>query len=298
VTHFDDVRLKWAFSRFIHAYFAIPNLNHFHFWNTNFFVPDEKQFRIGVTPLIFLAWMIAFLRYRIVFILYSLGTLLLIVFYYYTGFIWSRYSGHLYLLLIACCWFVYFFKEKPFKNKLLDKISIIGNKVRVPLFLLILSVHLIGGVLSYLMDLNYPFSTSATAAAYIRDNHLKDYEIIGSEDFIISPLASQLDKKILYPERQEYGSFIIYDQKRTFVANFAQFIDFTENVMDKQKLEKVIVIKSTPVMKTYDDTGEKEPWVDGLLSDSLSLKLLTKIAPGIVEDEQYYIYSVDKFKKQ
>ena len=56
VTHFDPVRLKWAFSRFIHAYLAIPNFTNFHFWNTNFFVPEEKNFGIGITPMLFMAW--------------------------------------------------------------------------------------------------------------------------------------------------------------------------------------------------------------------------------------------------
>ncbi len=92
VTGFDIVRAKWAFSRLIHAYFPLPNFTNFHFWNTNFFVPDEKKFMIGITLLLYVAWIISFLRYRLLLVLYSAGTLLLIVFYYYTGFIWSRYA--------------------------------------------------------------------------------------------------------------------------------------------------------------------------------------------------------------
>ncbi len=295
VTHFDDVRLKWAFSRFIHAYFAIPNFSNLHFWNTNMFVPDEKKFGIGITPLLFLAWMIAFLRYRIVFILYSVGTLILLVFYYYTGFIWSRYSGHLFLLLIACCWLVYFQKEKPFKNVLLNWISLMGNKIRVPFFLLILCVHLIGGVVAYYMDIKYPFSTSQKAAEYLRNNHLTDNEILGSIDYVISPLASELHKKILYPERKEHGTFIIYDQKRTSIWSFSEIQSLVSEMLAKDP-KPLILVKSLQITKTYNDTGEVEPWTDGMLTDDISLKLLTTIEPGIVEDEQYYIYKVEKVK--
>ncbi|HUR29812.1 MAG TPA: hypothetical protein VMZ69_00200, partial [Saprospiraceae bacterium] len=115
MTAFDAVRAKWSFSRLIHAYFPIPDFRTLHFWNKNFFVPDEAKFAIGITPLIYLLWLIAFMRYRLVLIIYGLGTLLLIVFYYYTGFIWARYSGHLFLLLIVCFWLTYYHKEKPFR---------------------------------------------------------------------------------------------------------------------------------------------------------------------------------------
>src|SRR4029079_5717255 len=100
-----------------HGYFAIPNFRYYHFWNTNFFVPVESKFQIGITPIFLLAWIIAFMRYRLVMILYITGTVILLSFYYYTGFIWSRYSGHLYLLLIACTWLVFYYKEKGYQNK-------------------------------------------------------------------------------------------------------------------------------------------------------------------------------------
>ncbi|MEP6647403.1 MAG: hypothetical protein ABJC12_09935 [Saprospiraceae bacterium] len=294
VTHFDIIRLKWTLSRFIHAYFAIPNFRIYYFWNTNFFVPDEKKFMVAVTPLIFLAWLFAFLRHRLVFLLYIVGTLILMLFYYYTGFIWSRYSGHLFLLLLACCWMTYYLKETNYKNRLLNKIAIAGDKIRTPFFILILCFHVVGGVMAYAKDLKYPFSTSQQAADYIKKNKLDQYDIVGSQDYATSPLAAELNKKIYYVERKEPGSFIIYDQKRMFVSSFSPLIAFINEVMGKNR--KVILVKNNPISKTYNDTGETEDWKDGLVNDSTSLTLLTKIEPGIVADEIYYIYSVDKIK--
>jgi len=295
VTHFDIVRLKYTLSRFIHAYIAIPNFRNFHFWNTNFFVPDERKFLVGVTPILLVAWLLAFLRYRLIFLLYAAGTLILLVFYYYTGFIWSRYSGHLFLLLLACCWLVYYYKEKPYKNALFDKLAVIGNKIRNPFFILILCIHVIGGLTAYYMDLKYPFSTSHVAADYIRNNKLDEFNIVGSQDYAISPLASELDKKIYYVERKEAGSFIIYDKKRTFVSNFGELVAFAEQVMGKEK-NRVILAKSNELTKTYNDTGEMAPWDEGMVTDSLAMTLLTKIEPGIVDDEVYYIYAIDRVK--
>lgn len=293
MTDFDMTRAKWAFSRLIHAYFAIPNFTDFHWWNTNLFVPDETKFLIGITPVIFVMWIFAFLRYRFVLALYTAGTLLLILFYYYTGFIWARYSGHLYLLLFACCWLVYYNKEKPFKNPFLEKVSLLGNKMRIPLFILILSVHCIGGVMSYIQDLKHPFSTSEQATYFIRSNHLENLEIIGSKDYVVSPLAVQLDKKILYAERKEYGSFIIYDQKRTNIWSFKEVQAYVTQ-MHRQGSKQMLLVKDTPIMLRYDDTGETIPWSNARLTDSLNLKFLAKVDPGIVKDETYYIYSVDE----
>ncbi|MEO6132227.1 MAG: hypothetical protein ABIQ02_10290 [Saprospiraceae bacterium] len=295
VTHFDIVRLKWTLSRFIHAYFAIPNFRLYYFWNTNFFVPDERKFLVAVTPLIFLAWLIAFLRHRLVFLLYTVGTLILMVFYYYTGFIWSRYSGHLFLLLIACCWMTYYFKESNFKNPVLNKIAAFGNKIRIPLFLIVLVIHLCGGVLAYIKDIKFPFSTSHEAADFIKTNQLDQYVIVGSQDYAISPLAFELNKKIYYAERKEPGSFIIYDQKRTNISSFDEIINLIRQVMPEGST-RVILVKSNEITKTFNETGKTEPWTEGMVDETYSLTLLGKTTPGIVEDEVYYIYAVDKVR--
>jgi hypothetical protein len=297
VTDFNLVRLKWAFSRLIHGYFAVPNFTHFHFWNTNFFVPDESKFLIGITPVLFVAWIIAFMRYRLVTVLYVTGTLILLAFYYYTGFIWSRYSGHLFLLLIACSWLVYYQKGKPYQINWLEKTATLGDKIRTPFLITILAVHVIGGVMAYYKDIKYPFSTSHQAADFIRDHQLDKYEMIGSVDYVISPLVSQLGRKILYAERKEYGSFIIYDQKRTNIWSFSAVQDYIREMVTRGN-NRIILLKSSQIMRTYDDTGESEPWIEGMLDDSLAMKLITTIEPGIVEDEIYYIYSVDKVQPE
>lgn len=296
VTHYDGVRAKWAFSRLIHAYLPIPDFRTLHFWNTNFFVPVETRFMIGITPALFMIWLISFLRYRLLLMLYAGGTMLLLIFYYYTGFIWARYAGHLLLLLIACCWLLHEHKEKPFKSKLIDKISVVGNQIRDPLFIVILAIGMIGGVTAYIMDMKHPFSTSGIAADYIQQNHLDSFEIIGSKDYVISPLATQLRKKIYYAERKEPGSFIIYDQKRINIWSFSE-VQATITEKWSREHKRIILVKDLPIYMTFNDTGESVLWEDAQFTDSLNLRLLTSIPPGIVKDERYYIYSVDGIYK-
>lgn len=295
VTDYDPVRLKWAFSRLIHAYFPLPDVTNFHFWNTNLFVPEEGKFRIGITPILFLLWVIAFLRYRLILVLYGAGTLILLGFYYYTGFVWSRYAGHLFLLMVACNWLLYFQSEKSFSSRILNTFSLIGQRIRNPFFLLILAISVCGGIYAYVMDLKHPFSTSLQAANYIRENNLDDFEIIGSKDYIISPLASQLDKDILYAERKAYGSFIIYDEKRNNIWSFSEVQNYLVDI-HRTGVKKTLLVKNTEVFITYHDTGESIPWHDAMLTDTLRMTLLETIKPGIVHDENYFIYLVESVK--
>jgi len=144
--------------------------------------------------------------------------------------------------------------------------------------------------MAYIKDLQFPFSTSEQAAKFIKDNKLDQFEIIGSVDYVVSPLATQLDKEILYAERKEHGSFIIYDQKRTNIWSFAE-VQATIEQMHKEGQKQVILVKSSPIMQTFN-TGESIPWEAATLTPQLFMTRLTTIHSGIVEDEKYYIYSI------
>lgn len=292
VTYYDIIRAQFTFSRMIQAYFPIPDFRTLHFWNSNILVPSGFQNMLWSAPVLYFLWVLAFLRYRLILLLYAGGTLLLIVFFYYTGNLWSRYAGHLLVLLMACCWLLHDHKEQPFKNALINKFSLLTDRIRVPLFILILSVNAYGGIRAYLKDLKHPFSNSPKAAAFIKENQLDQYHIIGSRDYIASPLAVQLRKKIWYAERHEFGSFIKYDQRRLNLFSFND-VQSTISELNKNGANRIILVISSPVQKTDQVTGESEPWLEGKISEDLNMKLLTSIPGGIVLDEQYHIYSID-----
>jgi hypothetical protein len=293
VTNYDPIRTNVAFSRMVFAYFSFPDFSSIHFWNTNFFIPDDKKFPAAIGIFLFVIWLVAFMRYRLILLLYGLGTLILLAFFYYTGLIWGRYAGHLFLLLLACTWLAYYYKEQPFKIGLVNRVSLLGNKIRTPFFILILAIHFIGGVVAYSKDIMYPFSVSSQASDFIRENNLAQYEIIGSRDYIVSPLVSQLGKKILYAERKDYGSFIIYDQKRTNIWSFKE-VQYLVQEMNINGHKRLILVKDIPILMSFTDSEETIPWEDGMMTETLNLKLLKTIDPGIVHDEKYYIYSVDE----
>lgn len=293
MTSYDPARFQWSIGRFLEAYVPIPDFANPHFWNTNLFTSPKGPYRIEITPFLFLLGILSFLRHRLALALYVVGSLILVVFFYYTGFIWNRYSGHLFLLLVACHWLVYMDPEKSFSNSLVEKISMWGRKIRVPYFLFILACNVIGGVGAYILDLGRPFSTSQKAAAYLREHQLTDDLIVGTRDYTISPLASQLGKPIYYADRHGEGTFIIYDEKRKPITGVGQVVPIFTSFY-KQGHKRMVYVKDLPIKMTFDDTGESVLWENAMLTDSLNLRLLTTIPPGIVADETYYIYTVEE----
>ena len=71
----------------------------------------------------------------------------------------------------------------------------------------------LAGAGTYLADFSRPFSSSREAAAFVRSSGLADLEIVGHTDFVVSPLAALLDKKLYYPERRGYGTFIVWNRE-------------------------------------------------------------------------------------
>jgi hypothetical protein len=212
--------------------------------------------------------------------------------YYYTNLMYAGYTGHLFLLLITFYWLSFFYTEKAFANRWLNSLSRLVKLILQPLLTLVFTIGLAGGLYSYIKDIMHPFSTSRHAADYLHQNHLDDYEMIGSKDYVVSPLTEMLDKEILYVERKEPGTFIIYDRKRTNLSGFNEVQSTILDVYNRHQ-QKITLIKSDPIFMTFTDNNESIPWQEGMLPNNLKMTFLKKIEPGIVEDEVYYIYDVE-----
>ena len=165
--------------------------------------------------------------------------------------------------------------------------------MRSPVMTGFLAIGCAGGVISYVLDLQLRFSTSREAAAFLKENKLDQGLIIGSRDYTISPLTTHLQRKIYYAERNEPGSFIIYDAQRVSYGGIKDLIPlFTRFYQDGFK--EFILVKDNPVMLVWDDTGERELWKDAMMTAELNLRLLKHVEPGVVKDEEYYIYVIEE----
>ena len=224
--------------------------------------------------------------------LFTSVTIVLLVFYYYTGLLWSRYTGHLFVILLGCYW-LWQHKEMTGKPTNMGSWSLRLDKWRSPILTAMLAIGCVGGVISYILDLQKPFSTSAQAADYLRENKLDTGILIGLRDFTVSPLATHLGRTIYYAERDEPGTFVIFDEKWVPVNGIRELIPLFKR-FHQQGHTQMILVKDNPIKLVWDDTGEEELWKDAMLTESLNLRLLTHVEPGVVKDEDYYIYAIEE----
>jgi hypothetical protein len=142
------------------------------------------------------------------------------------------------------------------------------------------------------MDLQYKFSPSKDVANYIRQNKLDSLPIVGMTDFTISPLASYLDTKLYYLQMKDTGSFIIWSKKRQDQMSLEESVKELGAYMNRGK-PRVLWIKNSAPQISLDGKNNRD-MERAILLDNLQVDLLQKFEPGILKDELYYIYLVQK----
>ena len=155
-----------------------------------------------------------------------------------------------------------------------------------------LALNVIGAIVAYSMEMQYNFSPSKEVANYIKENKLDSLPIVGITDFTISPLATYLDKKIYYPQMNDFGSFTIWSKKRKDQMTFKETIESLGAFIDKHN-QKVLWIKDSAPQISMDGTNQQD-MEKAILRNDLQVDLLKKFSPGIVGDERYFIYLVQK----
>jgi hypothetical protein len=108
----------------------------------------------------------------------------------------------------------------------------------------------------------------------------------------MSPLATHLNTKIYYPEMDNYGSFTIWNKNRKDSINFDQMIRSVGSVIDRGKSKLLFVRSEQP--KISADGINYFPLERAMIRKDLKLELIDKFDEGIVKDEKYYIYMVEK----
>ena len=301
----DDLSARRTFTiyKFATAYYSIPKLDRLHFWNTNLFEPvtttngvelvNTEKLNLVFPLLTFLIFCLYFLRKPLILLLYTVGSIAIIYFLYYSGLTHSRYCSHLFVLLFACMWLETYYTEKIISGKLFNSLSSAGRSAGKYLFIIVLGTGFIGGLSSYLKDLNAPFSASAELAEFLKENDLDKMKIYAASDFIVSPVAGILDRPLYYPQRKTEGTFIIWDQQRSDKVDYAGIINEMEEEQ-KKGIHKMLFISDNPLQFVNSVTQQSEAITEGMVSANLHLQLLKNIKAGIVPDEKYFVYLFEK----
>ena len=302
---FDFPRWWQVSSKLFITYTYIPQIEE-HFWNTTIYFKDTGTTATGnfsdwlqvhpdyllkwvIMPIIiFVSGILIFLRKPLILLLYTGTTLGLFSVYYYTALMHSRYCGYLLIALVICYWLSEYYPEKKYYGTL----SGLGKKLSRPFLTAMLALNVIGAIVAYSMEMQYKFSPSKEVANYIKENKLDSLQIVGITDFTISPLATYLDKKIYYPQMNDFGSFTIWSKKRKDQMTFKETIASLGAFIDKRN-QKVLWIKDSAPQISMDGTNQID-MEKAILRNDLQVDLLKKFSPGIVGDERYFIYLVQK----
>src|SRR5688572_2121601 len=306
---FEFARWWQVASKLFTTYVYIPQIEE-NFWNTNIYYKDPGAIAAGsfgswvkqnpsflwawvlMPVLMFFSGVIIFLRKPLILLLYCGTTLGLLSVYYYTALLHSRYCGYLLIVLVMCYWLAEYYPEKKYSSDMKRYFAGLGKKISKPFLTIVLSLNVIGAVVAYSMDLQYKFSTSKIAADFIEQNKLDSLPVVGMTDFTISPLASYLDKKLYYLQMRDTGSFTIWSKKRQDQMTFEETVVELAAYMNRGN-PRVLWVKNSAPQVSLD--GKNNQDMDkAILMDSLQVDLLQRVEGGIVNDEKYYIYLVQK----
>ena len=286
---FDLSRWGAVSSKLFTTYLYIPKIEE-HFWNTAIYFKDTGLSAgwILLSIIIFAAGILVFLRKPLILLLYLGTTIGLFSVFYYTALMHSRYCGYLLIALVACYWLSEYYPEKKYYGNLAS----FGKRISKPFFTTILSFSVIGAIVAYTMEMQYKFSPSKEVANYVKENKLDSLPVVGITDFTISPLATYLDKKLFYPQMNEFGSFTIWSKKRKDQMSFQEAVASLGAFIDKHN-QKVLWIKDSAPQVSMDGVNQQD-MEKAILRNDLQVDLLKKFSPGIVSDERYFIYLVQK----
>ncbi|MDB9527135.1 hypothetical protein PN498_14125 [Oscillatoria sp. CS-180] len=272
------------------SYFPLPNTLRVDFWETNIFTTHQSlpidpdlylatPFSIGELIALFISilmlglFSIFFFKRKSLLCAYSLGNLLIILF---IGGMHStatyRHYGYLFITLIIYLWL--FQKSSLAKD---DYPSQHYQKFVNGVLTFILSVQAIAGIHAMSMDYLYPFSNSREVAQFIRDNNLQNQEIIGSRYRQASTLSGYLNVPVYYPEKQTLGTF------------WSERVPDIEQAEIMEQLPARLAATQSPQLTLVLTEELQAPAPAGL-----TIEPLKQFNETIVDNEQFYLYSVEK----
>jgi hypothetical protein len=119
---------------------------------------------------------------------------------------------------------------------------------------------------------------------------LADLEIVGHADFAVSPLAAILGRPIYYPDRRDYGRFVIWDGRRKD-ATPRDVAGALEGLLERGEPRFLWIADDE---KAYRDVAARAASPRHPRLGRSRISVVRFVPPGVVEDEQYFIHLVEQ----
>lgn len=281
--HFDANRFFSSLSILYKSFLPIPALK-VTFWN---------QYIMGIwvqaplfLPLLCFS-ILCLIRTPIPLLIYLSGLGSILLFNYTKYFGAARHYGHIWILFIACLWIAKYYKVFFSWNFLDQKIDRLLSSFNFSIFekrkeVIITSLlvcHFISGFYAWGIDLVHPFSTAQAASHFIQTKYAReDFFLSGFPDWSAASFPAYLDREIYYPNRDGFGTFVLWNNKRQAITTEDAIARVQEEV--SRRSQDSIFILNAPLS----------------IEESSDLSLIATFKGSIVGDEDSYLYWI-KYKK-
>jgi len=254
----------------LRAFLPIPQPG-IHFWNSSMFVyvPSMMTIVLGVIVVLLIAW-----RYRrnaAALICWTIGSGGLLTFAYLKHVGYLRHHGHVFLVFLAAAWLA---EWEDRRRSVPAESRGIGRAAKATLWV-VMMVQFTVGLYASIMDLRLPFSASKAAAEWICGAHLDGRLIIADIDYIATPVLARLDQpRMLYARARRVQRMILWNRARTRRVSERELKALVKSCRFQEAEPPVLLV-------TYPLTHVPR-----------FLRLAKTFPPGIVGDEQYFLYVV------
>ena len=256
------------------------------FWNSNRILDTPPQ--AGATPFlksftpatlgaaIVIFGSLFFLKRPWLLAPYWLGSAILLAFFHVKYFGSLRHHGFLYLLFIVLLWMSYAYRPWVVRWRWLEWLPAFWDRHRMKALLPLLAVHVWAAALAARADWIAPFSQAKATAAWIgtRFPDLTPFVLVGDSSLDASPVLGYLRcPNMYYPDRREFGSYVIWDQHRT--RNERRPLDRVVPEVMKQTGKDALLILDHEL---------------GDIRGGATISLLNQFRGTAVGDENYWVY--------
>ena len=274
-THYDPDRLENVVKLLTRAFFPIPEAK-LHFWGSRLLEQSplfiKHQLRLSGCLVIWLS--LVLLRRPTALLMYLVGTIGLLSFFYikYLGGI--RHHGFLFILFITVAW-IYRYCD-ALELRFISRFGALWERTLNPALTLILIVHLLGGVNAVRMESRHVFSYGKAVAAYIRENGLEEMLVTGDRDPPASTIVGYLrTNQIYYPNGNRFGSYVPWDSARVGELPHDQMLQRTRELQTRRGRDALLVLN-------YPLNREQ--------IEAHHLTELRRFTGATVSSEEFYLY--------
>lgn len=310
-----------AVNQIWNAYFPIPD---FHpavrFWGTNIFpfspiYPPNYTFGFNDLSLSFIIPFFLSIAVLLITLSKLLSTpktlatylsttiLQLVILHNFIKIYQIRYIGILFLTFVVCYWLHLYEASSQKKSaswsfnknlqsgfgiKLLKSLQILFK----PLLYILLISQVYASCYALYKDSKHKFSHSEDLGKFIKWADPKNtHVIVGYPDYAVQCLAALLDKKIFFPQIDDFSYYCdSYNIRRKSSVAFKEIIDRCVYFTEELNLP-VYLILSFPIILAQDQILENEMMID----KNTSIKLLSSFPDEVIcGDEVYWVYELKK----